>query len=189
MLEIRLHGRGGQGAVVCANILGAAFFEEGKYAQAFPAFGMERRGAPVMAFLRVDDRPIRLRCQIYEPNIVIVLDPTLMEAVDPTHGLKKDGLIIINSDHPPEHYGQVEHFRLVTVNASEIALRNRLGTPTMPIVNTAIAGAFARITGLLTVDSVLKAVAETAPVRTRENVNAAEQAYKADAVQPETEGA
>lgn len=179
MLEIRLHGRGGQGAVVCANILGAAFFEEGKYVQAFPAFGMERRGAPVMAFLRVDEQPIRLRCQIYEPNIVVVLDPTLMEAVDPTEGLQNEGLIIINSDHPPDHYEQSDRFRIVTVNASEIALRNRLGTPTMPIVNTAIAGAFARITSLVSIESVLKAVEENAPVRTRENVNAAKQAYQA----------
>jgi pyruvate ferredoxin oxidoreductase gamma subunit/2-oxoisovalerate ferredoxin oxidoreductase gamma subunit len=179
MLEIRFHGRGGQGAVFCANILAAAFFKEGNYVQAFPAFGMERRGAPVMAFLRVDEKPIRLRCQIYEPNIVIVLDATLMEAVDPTQGLKQDGLILINSDHDPDEYGLPDRFRTVTFNASQIALQNRLGTPTMPIVNTAFAGAFARITGLVSIDAVTEAVSESAPVRTRENVDAANQAYQA----------
>lgn len=183
MLEVRLHGRGGQGAVVCANILAGAMFEAGKYVQAFPAFGMERRGAPVMAFLRADDKPIRLRCQIYEPDMVLLLDATLIESVDPTHGLKDGGLIIMNSEHPPWHYGLPARFRVATVNASEIALRNRLGTPTMPIVNTALAGAFARLTGLVALDALLKAVADNAPVSTGENVNAAREAYAAAAVQ------
>ena len=99
MVEVRFHGRGGQGAVVASEILATALFHEDKAVQAFPAFGVERRGAPVAAFLRCDDTPIRLRCQIYQPDQVIVLDPTLLSAVDVTAGLKNDGSILINSDH------------------------------------------------------------------------------------------
>jgi len=98
MKEIRIHGRGGQGSVTAAELLAVAAFEDGKYSQAFPAFGVERRGAPVMAFMRLDDKPIRLRSQIYEPDYVIVQDATLVDVVNVAAGAKPDGFIIINTE-------------------------------------------------------------------------------------------
>ena len=97
MIEIRFHGRGGQGAVTSAELTALAAIEQGKYAQAFPSFGPERRGAPVMAFVRVSDEPIRTREKIYEPDIVVVLDPTLLEIVNVAAGLKKDGIVVLNT--------------------------------------------------------------------------------------------
>ena len=179
MNEIRIHGRGGQGAVVCAQILANTLFKEGYFVQAFPSFGMERRGAPVSAFVRSDNRPIRLRSQVYEPDTVIVLDPTLFEAVDLTSGLKAGGFLLINSDKPAAKWAAGKGFLVHTVNASQIAVQNHLGTAMMPIVNTAIAGAFAAITGMAKIDSVASAVEEVVPGRTKENVNAARQAYYA----------
>lgn len=179
MNETRIHGRGGQGAVVCAQILAGSLFKEGLYVQSFPAFGMERRGAPVAAFVRSDNKPIRLRSQVNEPDTVIVLDPTLFEAVDPTSGLQPGGLIIINSDKPPSAWDLGKDCVIHTVNASQIAVQNHLGTTTMPIVNTAIAGAYAGITHMAGIESVAAAARETVPRRTKENVNAARQAYYA----------
>ncbi|MFH1757891.1 MAG: 2-oxoacid:acceptor oxidoreductase family protein, partial [Pseudomonadota bacterium] len=98
MIEIRIHGRGGQGAVIASEVLASAFFKEGKFVQAFPAFGVERRGAPVTAFTRVDDQPIRIRNFIYEPDHIIILDPTLIESTQVDSGLKENGWIIINTD-------------------------------------------------------------------------------------------
>ncbi|MCS7197452.1 MAG: 2-oxoacid:acceptor oxidoreductase family protein [Candidatus Bipolaricaulota bacterium] len=180
MIEVRFHGRGGQGAVVASEILAAALFKEGKFVQAFPAFGVERRGAPVMAFLRFDDTPIRRRCQIYEPDHVVVLDPTLLLAVDVTAGLKPHGTILINSDSPPERFTNLRKFLVATVPAGEIAVAHNLGTRTNPIVNTAILGAFARLTGFVRLETLLDAIAEKIPDRQRErNQAAARAAYEA----------
>ena len=104
MIEIRIHGRGGQGAVIASEVLASAFFKEGKFVQAFPAFGVERRGAPVMAFTRVDDQPIRIRHFIYEPDHIIILDPTLIESTQVDSGLKENGWIVINTDRPPRAF-------------------------------------------------------------------------------------
>ncbi len=101
MIEIRMHGRGGQGAVVACKLLASAIYKEGKFAQSFPAFGVERRGAPVMAYTRIDDKPIHLRTEIYEPNHLIVLDENLLLTVDVTAGLKDGGTIVINSTKAP----------------------------------------------------------------------------------------
>jgi pyruvate ferredoxin oxidoreductase gamma subunit/2-oxoisovalerate ferredoxin oxidoreductase gamma subunit len=98
MVEIRIHGRGGQGGVIAGKILASAVHKDGKYCQSFPAFGVERRGAPVTAFTRIDDHYVNLRCEIYEPDHLVVLDPTLMEAVDITAGLKEGGIIVVNSE-------------------------------------------------------------------------------------------
>lgn len=180
MIEVRFHGRGGQGAVVASEILATALFKEGKFVQAFPAFGVERRGAPVMAFLRFDALPIRRRCQIYEPDHVVVLDPTLLLAVDVTAGLKPDGSILINSDSPPESFAALQRFLVATVPAAEIAVAHKLGTRTNPIVNTAILGAFARLTGFVSLETLLEAIAEKIPERQRErNQAAARAAYEA----------
>ncbi len=177
MIEIRFHGRGGQGAVVASKVLAVAFFHEGFYVQSFPAFGVERRGAPVMAFLRVDRNPILLRMNIYQPDHLIILDPTLIGAVDVTSGLKPDGWILINSHHPPETFHTFEHFRVATVDATSIAIRNGLGSRTNPIVNTAILGGFARVTGLVGIDSIALSIREETPGKKDENARAAREAY------------
>lgn len=179
MTEVRFHGRGGQGAVVASEILATALFKEGKFVQAFPAFGVERRGAPVMAFLRFDSVPIRRRCQIYEPDHVVVLDPTLLLAVDVTTGLKPHGTVLINSEAPPESFAALQKFLVATVPAGEIAVAHNLGTRTNPIVNTAILGAFARVTGFVSLETLLDAIAEKIPERQRErNQAAARAAYE-----------
>ncbi len=180
MLEIRFHGRGGQGTVVASEILAVALFQEGKFVQAFPAFGVERRGAPVAAFLRCDERPIRLRCQIESPHHVVVLDPTLIRAVDVTAGLQPGGSLLINSECPPESF---EEFRaggwqVATVNASGLALRHHLGARTHPIVNTAILGSFSRVTGMVGLNSILEAIASEVPLQPEDNVAAAREAYQ-----------
>jgi len=178
MIEIRIHGRGGQGAVIASEVLASAFFKEGKFVQAFPAFGVERRGAPVAAFTRVDDQPIRLRNFIYEPDHVIVLDPTLMESAQVDSGLKENGWIIINTDHHPKAFVGFSRFRVATVDANRIALEYKLGSPTAPIVNTAILGAFSKITGMVSVDAVIEAMKEFVPSNKAGNTAAIKEAYE-----------
>ncbi|UCE19767.1 MAG: 2-oxoacid:acceptor oxidoreductase family protein [Gemmatimonadota bacterium] len=178
MIEIRIHGRGGQGAVVASQVLAAALFQEGKCVQSFPTFGVERRGAPVAAFTRMDDREIRLRCEIYEPDHLMVLDPTLIEAIDVTTGLKENGWIVINSD---KHFGEFHlpsKFRIATVDANAIAVKHNLGTRTAPIVNTAILGAFSRITELVSIEAIVAAVKEEVPLNPEENAAACREAYE-----------
>ncbi|MBI4757701.1 MAG: 2-oxoacid:acceptor oxidoreductase family protein [Chloroflexi bacterium] len=177
MVEIRMHGRGGQGAVIASQILAAALFKEGKYVQAFPAFGVERRGAPVTAFLRMDDRKIWLKSEIYEPDHVVVLDAGLIETVDVTAGLKDGGWVIINSEKPPGEFRLSTKYRVATVDASSIAIRHRLGSRTAPIVNTAILGAFARSTGLVGIDAVVEAVKNAVPTNKEANARATREAY------------
>jgi len=177
MIEIRIHGRGGQGAVIASKLLASAFFKEGKYVQSFPTFGVERRGAPVAAFVRVDDEPILIRSQIYEPDHIIVLDPTLIEAIDVTQGLREGGWVLINTGRKPEEFKKLGRYRVATVNASGIAVSHRLGSKTHPIVNTAILGAFARATGLIRIEPILEAISEEVPVAPESNVKAAKEAY------------
>jgi 2-oxoacid:acceptor oxidoreductase gamma subunit (pyruvate/2-ketoisovalerate family) len=177
LIEIRTHGRGGQGAVVASKVLATALFKEGKFVQAFPAFGVERRGAPVVAFTRFDDVPIRHRCEIYEPDHLIVLDHALTDTIDVTSGLKHGGWIIINSQSDPQTFHYTDRFQVATVNANEIAWRYQLGSRAAPIVNTAILGAFARATGLVSVEAVVEAVLEYIPVKPDANRNATMDAY------------
>jgi 2-oxoacid:acceptor oxidoreductase gamma subunit (pyruvate/2-ketoisovalerate family) len=177
MIEIRFHGRGGQGAVVASKVLAVAFFHENLYVQSFPAFGVERRGAPVMAFLRVDRQPINLRVNIYQPDHIVVLDPTLLGAIDVTSGLKQDGWILINSHQPPEVFSDLKGFRTATVDATSLAIENGLGSRTNPIVSTAILGAFSKATGLVGIDSVALAIREEVPGKRDENVKAAREAF------------
>jgi 2-oxoacid:acceptor oxidoreductase gamma subunit (pyruvate/2-ketoisovalerate family) len=177
MRELRIHGRGGQGAVIASKLLASALFLEGRSVQSFPAFGVERRGAPVTAFLRLSDEPILLRCEILAPDDLIVLDPTLIQAVDVTGGLKSGGTILINSERAPEDYTDLaRRFRVATVDASAIATRHGLGSKTQPIVNTAILGAFAAWSKLVSLESVCAAIAEDIPTRAEENVAAAREA-------------
>jgi len=178
VIEIRFHGRGGQGAQVASKVLAVAFFHEGFHVQSFPAFGVERRGAPVMAFLRVDQQPIQLRVNIYEPDHIVVLDPTLIGPADVTSGLKPNGWILINSHQSPEGFGHLKNFRIATVDATSIAIRNGLGSRTNPIVNTAILGAFSKVTGLVGIDSIALAIREEVPGKKGENAKAAREAFQ-----------
>jgi 2-oxoacid:acceptor oxidoreductase gamma subunit (pyruvate/2-ketoisovalerate family) len=151
MIEVRFHGRGGQGAVTAARLLAEAAFNEGKYCQAFPSFGAERRGAPVLAFTRIDNKPIRIRTLVYEPNYVVVLDPTLLEVINVAAGLKRGGSIVVNAKEVPE---ELKAVKVATVDATAIALEF-LGSP---ITNTAMLGAFARATKLVSLNSVVKSI-------------------------------
>jgi len=179
MLEIRFHGRGGQGAVVASKIMACAAFIEGRYVQSFPKFGVERRGAPVEAFLRIDQDKILIRNNVYSPDHVVVLDHTLMEATDPTAGLKEGGWVLINTTKKPEDFPALaKKFHVATVDASAIAVKHRLGTPSSPIVNTAILGAMARVIGTAQIENVCRAIKEEAPIKPDSNAQAARDAYE-----------
>jgi 2-oxoacid:acceptor oxidoreductase gamma subunit (pyruvate/2-ketoisovalerate family) len=180
MQEIRFHGRGGLGAVLGSEVLAHAFFLEGKYVQAFPQFGVERRGAPVTAFCRVDDEPILLRCQIYEPDHVVVLDDSLVRTTPVTQGLKPEGSVIINGRRKPDRYAAQlgRGHRIFVVDATSVAAEQGLGSPLNPIVNTAILGAIARVTGAVSIESVAEAIEACVPARRQENIRAARVAYE-----------
>ena len=174
MKEVRIHGRGGQGSVTAAELLAVAAFEDGKYSQAFPFFGVERRGAPVTAFTRLSDKKIRLRSQIYEPDYVIVQDATLITAVDVTAGLKANGIVIVNSERAADDVGIDNQVDVRTIDATGIALEI-IGRP---IVNTTLLGAFAGATGEIGIDSINKSVLARFPGKIGDlNVQAAEKAY------------
>lgn len=174
MKEIRIHGRGGQGSVTAAELLAQAAFRDGKYSQAFPAFGVERRGAPVQAFCRIADEKIRTRAQIYFPDVIIVQDPTLLEVVDVFGGLKDDGMAIINTKREAADLGIDHPARLITVDATGLALEH-LGRP---ITNTTMLGAFAGATGLVRVESLIAMIRERFPGKLGDaNVAAIKDAY------------
>ena len=177
MIEIRFHGRGGQGAVVGAKILASAIFSEGRFVQSFPSFGVERRGAPVTAFLRVDENFINLRNEIYEPDHLIVLDPTLTNTPTIFAGLKKGGIVLINSKTVLKPASLAQN-KIAVVDASGIAVRNRLGNATSPIVNTAILGAFVKATGICSIDAVCAAIKKGVPIKPEENAKAAREAFE-----------
>jgi pyruvate ferredoxin oxidoreductase gamma subunit len=181
MYQIRIHGRGGQGVVTGAEMLSIAAFEQGRHAQAFPSFGSERTGAPVVAFCRIDDRDIRLREPIVEPDALIVQDPTLLHQVDVFQGLVPDGYVLINSSRSFEQLGLADlgrRFRperLLSVPASEIAQRH-LGRP---LPNAALLAGFAALSGLLSLESVAHAIRNKFTGKVAEaNVAAATEAYQ-----------
>jgi 2-oxoacid:acceptor oxidoreductase gamma subunit (pyruvate/2-ketoisovalerate family) len=155
--EIRIHGRGGQGGVTAAELLAKAAFKEGKWVQAIPFFGAERRGVPVKAFARLSDAPIRIRSQVYNPDYVIVLDSSLMEIADVTEGLKKDGIVIINTVKKPEEV-IIKNFRLATVDATGIALELQLLVTGLPVLNTPMLGAFSKATEEVKLESILEVI-------------------------------
>ena len=177
MIEIRIHGRGGQGAVVASKMLVIAAAKEGKKVQAFPVFGAERRGAAVAAFARVDDQKIRIHSEVYTPDYVIVLDPVLYKTVPVTAGLKKGGLILLNSPQDPSAHPFPVDFKVATVDAGGIALKHKLGSRTEPIVNTAILGAFAKVTGIIGIEALAETIRESVPGKGKENEAAAREAY------------
>ena len=177
MIEIRMHGRGGQGAVIAAKILASALFKEGKYAQSFPSFGVERRGAPVLAFTRVDDHPVRLRSAIYEPDHLIILDATLIKSTNVFSGLKKGGTILVNSSSPAGLFNFPEDYSSAVVDAAGIAVKHNIGTKSIPIVNTSILGAFARFTGIVSIEAIVEAIREGVPIMRDRNAKAAMEAF------------
>ncbi|GEA13869.1 pyruvate ferredoxin oxidoreductase subunit gamma [Moorella sp. E308F] len=175
MLQIRWHGRGGQGAVTAARIFGLAAAVYGDwYAQSFPSFGTERRGAPVTAFTRLDDRPIRDRSQIYNPDYVVVLDATLLECTDVFAGLATGGTVLINADREKAAVRALDRARVYYLDATRLA-REVLG---VPIVNTTMVAALAGATGLLSLEAVEKAIAAVLPQGlAAQNIAVARQAY------------
>ncbi len=155
LTEIRWHGRGGQGAKTAALLFGEAALSEGKFIQAFPEYGPERTGAPVQSFNRISDEPIRLHCHVQSPNVVVVLDPTLIGAVDVTAGLKEDGIVIINTEASAAEMRKKLNLngqKLFTIDASKIA-RETIGRD---IPNTPMLGALVKATGLLTFETVME---------------------------------
>ena len=188
MIEVRFHGRGGQGAVVASEILADAAFHDGRYVQAFPMFGVERRGQPVTAFTRIDEKPIRIKFFIYNPDYVVVMDPTLVKQVDVAAGCgvsssykeQKEGkaMILINTSVSPSQIKLKGPFTIATVDATTIAIHHGLGSRLAPIVNTAILGAFAKATGEVKLDTLLNAIKEGVPIKHEENAQAAVDAYE-----------
>jgi pyruvate ferredoxin oxidoreductase gamma subunit len=162
MLEVRIHGRGGQGVVTAAEMLSLAAFDEGRYAQAFPSFGSERMGAPVVSFCRIDDHEIRVREPVMEPDALIVQDPTLLHQVDVFRGCRPEGYILINTAKSFDDLGLgdfVKGFRrerLLTVPAADLA-REHTGRP---VANAALLGGFAALSGLISLDAVARAIRE-----------------------------
>ena len=160
MFQVRIHGRGGQGVVTAAELLSVAAFLEGRHAQAFPSFGSERTGAPVVAFCRIDERPIRVREPILAPDALIVQDPTLLNQVDVFAGLQPGGLVLLNSSRNREQLGLEDlEARVIAIPASELA-REHLGRP---LPNAALLGAFAALTGVVGLASVSEAIRERFP--------------------------
>ena len=178
MLEVRIHGRGGQGAVFASKVLAAAIFEEGKFVQCFPAFGVERRGAPVAAYLRIDDRFIHLRTGITHPDHVVLLDARLLGVAPVTEGLKPDGIVLINSSGAPSDFRDLEGYRVYTIDANRIAVAHGLGSRNAPIINTVMSGAFLRISGLAGVESLAAAIRAELPTDAEANIAASDQAYR-----------
>ncbi|MEM0449506.1 MAG: 2-oxoacid:acceptor oxidoreductase family protein [Methanomassiliicoccales archaeon] len=178
MIEVRFHGRGGQGAVIASELLARAAVLNRLHAAAFPFFGVERRGAPVTSFCRIDLKPIRTHAEIYYPDYVIVLDSDLLTMTNVLHGLKPDGIILINTpDERRENLNQ-KWPRVATVDATRIALRHDLGSETAPIVNTAILGAFSRICPQIPLEKIIESIMKASPGNREENAAAAREAYE-----------
>ena len=176
LVEIRWHGRGGQGAVTSTELVAQAAINEGNFAQAFPSFGPERRGAPVQAFIRINSKePIRIRAGITEPDIVVVLDPSLLRFANVTSGLKEDGILIINTSKSfPEIESEFKIAqKLAIIEATRIA-REELG---IPIVNTSMVGALIRATGVVKLESLVEPLQHRFGRLAERNINAMKKAY------------
>jgi pyruvate ferredoxin oxidoreductase gamma subunit len=176
MLEIRLHGRGGQGAVTSAELLALAVINEGKYGQAFPSFGPERRGAPVIAFCRVDEKQIKIRTYVDEPDLVLVLDPSILRIVNVTAGLKDDGILVANTKHKADAIRKELDLkcRLAVVDANRIA-REELG---IPITNTTMLGALLRAKAVVDPASLIEPLRERFGRIAEKNIKAFKRAFE-----------
>ncbi|MBK7016259.1 MAG: 2-oxoacid:acceptor oxidoreductase family protein [Sulfuritalea sp.] len=180
MFQVRIHGRGGQGVVTAAEMLSIAAFEEGRHAQAFPSFGSERTGAPVVAFCRIADKEIRLREPIMAPDAIIIQDPTLLHQVDVFAGLKKDGYILINTTKTFEQLGLGDFVRdwhperLCTVAATDLSIKH-VGRP---VPNVPLLGGFAAVSGIIKLESVAMAIRDKFSGKVADgNIAAATEAY------------
>ena len=171
MFEIRIHSRGGQGGVTAARLLALAAIYDGKYATAAPFYGAERRGAPIVSFVRIDDKPIRIYSQIKKPDMVVVLDASVMDVVDVLQGLRTGGKVLLNSQQKKVF----SDYSSSNVDLTGIALREKLVVSGSPILNTPVIGALARM-GIVTVDSAKKAIREM--FADERNVKAAEAAFR-----------
>jgi pyruvate ferredoxin oxidoreductase gamma subunit len=186
LMEIRWHGRGGQGSVTSTELLAQAAISEGKYAQAFPSFGPERRGAPVQAFVRVDSKePIRVRAEIKNPDVVVVLDPSLLSILNVTLGLKDNGLLVVNTRKPYSELTAEFGFThdMAIVNATRIA-RELLG---IPIVNTTMVGALIKATNIVQIESLVEPLKKRFGRIADRNINAMKRAYEETIVQAVSE--
>lgn len=178
MQQIRIHGRGGQGVVTAAELIAIAAFNDGQEAQAFPSFGVERTGAPIEAFARIDKQPIRTREHVHEPNVLIVQDPSLLEVIDVTKGCNDQTLVIINTKKKKDEIKvNLPQKNIFTLDATKIAL-DEIGRN---IVNTVILGAFAKATGVVTLASLKKAIKQKFSAKGQslvdKNINAITKAY------------
>jgi 2-oxoisovalerate ferredoxin oxidoreductase gamma subunit len=180
MIELRIHGRGGQGAVVASKVLAEAAFLRGHYVQSYPDYGVERRGAPVAAFARIaepgDD--FFVRQDIREPSHLLVLDASLLASAPVLSGLKVGGWVVVNTAEAPAALGVPDDYRVATVDAAEIAVRHGLGSRAQPVVNTAILGAFVRATEVVPLDALLEAIDREVPIKAAENRAAATEAFE-----------
>ncbi|MBC7080789.1 MAG: 2-oxoacid:acceptor oxidoreductase family protein [Thermoplasmatales archaeon] len=178
MKEIIFYGRGGQGAVTAANLLASAALKSGnRGVQAFPFFGAERRGAPVKAFARISEGEIFLRSEIKEPDIVVVLDMGITDVIDVTAGLKKDGVILLNSNRSPRDFSY--SFRVATVDATSIAIENKILVGGIPVVNTPIVGALIKLIDGVKIEALCEAIKERFPEKlAQNNINAVKSAYE-----------
>ena len=176
LVEIRWHGRGGQGAVTSAELLAQAAISEGKFAQAFPSFGPERRGAPVLAFVRISDKQLRIRAGITEPDMVVVLDPSLLHIVNVTSGLKDNGILVINTSKSADELRSESDLKwqLATIDATKIA-RELLG---VPITNTTMVGALIKATDVVRLESVVEPLRHRFGRLAERNINAMKRAYE-----------
>jgi len=175
MIEVRWHGRGGQGAVTSVELLAQAAIAAGKYAQGFPSFGPERRGAPVAAFTRVADNKINVRSGIYEPDVVLVLDSSLIGLINVTEGLKPDGKLIVNTQKTPEEVRRALNYNgtLAIVDGTGIA-RREMG---VPIANTTMIGALLKVTGILELEAMKESIEHRFGRIAQKNLNAMKRAY------------
>lgn len=178
-IEMRIHGRGGQGAVVASLILAKAFHIEGYYVQSFPEFGVERRGSPVHAYLRVDKEHIYERTKIYRPNQLIVLDYSILNFIDVAKDISSDSIILINTSKEPSQIDLSLKYKVATVDASAIAVKHKIGTSTNPIANTSILGSYAKFSGLISLESLKEAIKESfSESKANDNIAAVEEAYE-----------
>jgi 2-oxoacid:acceptor oxidoreductase gamma subunit (pyruvate/2-ketoisovalerate family) len=178
MIEIRWHGRGGQGGVTSAELLARAAYIDGYTGvQAFPYFGAERRGAPVKAFTRISDKPINVRSQIYSPDIVAVLDPGIVDLIEVDEGIKENGTIIINTPKPASSFSYGSS-KVYTYDGTSIALKYGLMVAGLPVVNTTMLGAFAKATKLVKLETVQRVIKERWTGKVGEkNAEGAKEAY------------
>ena len=178
MIEVKISGRGGQGAVLASQILAAAFFESGMWVQSFPSFGAERRGAPVSAFLRADRDEITLRCGVRHPDWMVLCDPNLLDNPLITGGAGEKTSIVINCFQPPSNALPFQYQNLFQVDATTIAEKLNLKTTSFSIVNTAMVGAFAGASGLVEINRLVKKIRDLVPIKKEENAAAARHAYE-----------